>query len=76
MFLSMDEIHKKYDGEWIYAIDCNENNVGTILGGNVVLHSPNRDNVIRAMSEYEKTVKTLTLFLYAGKIPEGISVLL
>ena len=76
MFMSMNEIHKKFDGEWIYAIDCDENDVGMILGGKVVLHSPNRDNVIREMGKYEKTVNTLTLFQYAGKIPEGISILL
>jgi len=76
MFMSMEEIHKRFDGEWIYAIDCEENDKGSFLGGKVVLHSRNRDDVIRAMGDYEKKVDTLTLFRYAGNAPEGISVLL
>ena len=76
MFLSLAEINTKYDGEWIYAIDCQEDDIGNILGGKVVLHSPNRDYVIRAMPEYEDEVDSLTYFRYAGKIPEGISIVL
>ena len=32
MFLSLAEINTKYDGEWIYAIDCQEDDIGNILG--------------------------------------------
>jgi len=76
MFLSKEEINNKFDGEWIYAIDCEEDDTGVILGGNVVLHSRNRDDVIRAMPEYESKIESLTYFRYAGKIPEEISIIL
>jgi hypothetical protein len=76
VFMTIDEIHEKYDGEWIYAIDCLEDDTGTILGGKVVLHSQNRDNVVRAMNDYEKMIDTLTYFRYAGRIPDEISILL
>ena len=76
MFMSIDEIHKKYDGQWIYAIDCEENDVGTILGGKVVVHSSNREEFMRAMTEYDKNVNTLTYFRYAGKVPADVSYLL
>ena len=76
MYLSLTEINTKYDGEWIYAIDCREDDIGNILGGKVVLHSPNRDSVIREMLKYEREISTLTYFRYAGKIPEGISIVL
>jgi len=76
MFLSKEEINNKFDGEWIYAIDCEEDDAGVILGGNVVLHSRNRDDVIRAMPEFENNTETLTYFRYAGKIPEEISIIL
>ncbi|MFW6272961.1 MAG: TonB-dependent receptor plug domain-containing protein [bacterium] len=33
--------------EWVYLIDCKEDENGAIVGGKVVLHSPNRDDVIR-----------------------------
>ncbi|MDR3584525.1 MAG: hypothetical protein P4L59_04290 [Desulfosporosinus sp.] len=65
----------KYDGEWVYLIDCKENQDGTITGGEVVLHSPNRDYLIRNIRKYED-ILTLTSLRYAGKIPEGISVVL
>ena len=76
MFMSMEEINRTFDGEWIYAIDCEEDDAGAILGGKVVFHSPNHDEVLGVMGEYEKTVDTLTYFRYAGRIPEGISILL
>ena len=76
MYLSMPDINAQYDGEWIYAIDCQEDDVGTILGGKVVLHSRNRDDVVRSMFKYEEETETQTLFRYAGKIPEGVSIVL
>ena len=76
MFMSIDEIHKMYDGQWIYAIDCETSDVGTVLGGRVVFHSPDSKEVISFMKEYDKTVKTLTYFRYAGKVPEDMSYLL
>ena len=76
MFMTMKEIHEKFDGEWIYAIDCEEDEVGTLLGGKVVLHGSNRGDVLSAMCDYDDKVDTLTLFRYAGNAPEGISILL
>ena len=76
MFMSMEEIHKNFDGEWVYAIDCKEDAGGAFLGGKVVLHSRNRDDVVRAMGDYDEKVDTLTLFRYAGEVPEGVSILL
>ena len=76
MYMSIKEINENFDGEWIYAIDCEENDMGSVLGGKVVLHSRNRDDVIRAMSNYEKKVNTLALFQYAGNVPEGVNILL
>ena len=76
MFMLMEEIHRNFDGEWIYAIDCEEDDRGAFLGGEVVLHSRNRDDVVRAIGDYDEKVDTLTLFRYAGNVPEGISILL
>ena len=76
MFMSMGEINETFDGEWIYAIDCEEDHVGTILGGDVVIHSADHDYVFSEMCSYDEDVGTLTLFRYAGNIPEGISILL
>jgi hypothetical protein len=76
MYISMYDINTQYDGEWIYAIDCQEDDVGTILGGKVVLHSRNRDDVIRGMLKRKEENPASTLFRYAGRIPEEVSLLL
>jgi len=76
MFMTMEEINEKFDGEWIYAIDCEENDAGTVLGGKVVFHSPNHDDVMKAMTDYDKNILSLTYFRYVGEIPEGTSLLL
>ena len=76
IYLSLTDINVQYDGEWIYAIDCQEDDVGTILGGKVVLHSRNRDDVIRGMFKRNEENPATTLFRYAGRIPEEVSLLL
>ena len=76
MFMTMGEINEVFDGEWIYAVDCEEDHAGTILGGEVVIHSADHDFVFNAMCDYDENVESLTLFRYAGRIPEGISILL
>ena len=74
MYLSVAEINKNFDGEWVYAIDCHEDELGNVLGGKVVLHSPNRDIVIRGIGKYEKEVDTLTYLRYVGRIPSEVSI--
>ncbi len=75
MYKTIEEIHQQYDGQWIFMINCTENENGTVIGGEVVLHSENRDNVIRNMEMYDYE-PSMTYFRYAGKIPEGVSVIL
>ncbi len=75
MYLKIEEVHKEYDGQWIFMINCTTNEFGSVTGGEVVLHNENRDNVIRKMEKYDYET-SLTYFRYAGKIPEGISVIL
>ena len=75
MRMDMDAIHEEYNGEWVFMINCTEDENGTITGGEVVLHSENRNTVFRKMEKYDYE-KSLTYVRYAGKIPEGVSVLL
>jgi len=74
-YRTINQIHEEYDGQWIFMVNCMEGEYGSILGGEVVLHSENRDVVFRGMSKYD-TEPSLTYFRYAGRIPEGTSVLL
>ena len=75
MYKTIDQIHKEYDGQWVFMINCVEGEYGSIEGGEVVLHSENRDNVTRDMEKYDYE-PSMTYFRYAGKIPEGIGVIL
>jgi galactose mutarotase-like enzyme len=71
----MQQIHTEYDGQWVFLIECKKGEHGSIVGGVVAIHSENRDVVLRNMEKYDYE-SSLTLFRYAGKIPEGIGVLL
>ena len=75
MYKTIEQIHKDYDGQWVFMINCKQGEYGSVAGGDVVLHSKNRDDVFSGMGEYDYE-PSLTYFRYAGKIPEGTSVLL
>jgi len=71
MYKSISDIHQEYDGQWVYLTNLQENERGTVIGGEVSAHSENRDNVIMKIHP-EKGIYVI----YAGKIPEGVSVIL
>ena len=74
MYRTMEQIQKEYDGQWVFMINCDENQNGSVIGGEVVLHSENRNNVIRKMVEADNGT-SLTFIGYVGKIPEGVAFL-
>jgi len=74
MYKTMTQIEKEYDGQWVFMINCQCNQRGTVLGGEVVLHSENRNNVIRKMKDANNHT-SLTFIGYVGKIPEGVAFL-
>ena len=73
MFMSIEQIHEKYKGQWVYLVDLKENDSDDVIGGNVAAHSESRDKVIMEM---RKQPHNGIYIFYAGKIPEGLSVLL
>ena len=75
MYKTIDQIHVEYDGQWVFMINCVEGLYGSVVGGVVVLHSENRDVVVRGMEKYDYEPST-TYFRYAGRIPEGVSIVL
>ena len=56
-------------------IHCVIGEHNSVEGGEVVLSSERRDKVLREMERYNNE-DSETLVFYAGKIPEGVSVLL
>ena len=75
MYESIESINNKYDGNWVFLIKCRKDDHGTVVGGEVVIKSESRDTVIREMKKYILE-ESDTYFRYAGKIPEGVSVIL
>ena len=75
MYQSMEQIREQHTSDWVFMVNCTEGQYGSVSGGEVVLHSENRDVVIRGMGNYTSE-PGLTYFGYVGVIPEGTSVIL
>ena len=71
MYKTITEIHQEYDGQWVYLINLRINERGAVIGGEVAAHNENRDKVVMALcAEHGIYV------MYAGRVPEGVSVIL
>ena len=75
MYKTIEQIHHEYDGQWVFLINCTEGEHNSIAGGEVVLSSERRDKVLREMIQF-RDEESETYVFYAGKFPEGLSVLL
>jgi len=69
--LNVEEIEETYKDEWVLLIDPDVSGA-EVIGGEVALHSKDRGEVHRRLSEW-KGSKAL---IYTGKIPEEVEVLL
>ena len=74
VYMEMKQIEKEYDGQWVFLVNCNQNQNGSILGGEVALHSKDRGSVVSGMNEADNKT-SLTFIGYVGKIPEGVALL-
>ena len=73
MFMTMEEIDAKYDGEWVYIINLKSDENDLTIGGEVAAHSVSREKIIQTMLN---TPGGGVYIKYAGRIPEGVSILL
>ena len=71
----MEQIHEEYNGQWVFLIHCKQNEYGSVIGGEVVLHSEARERVASKMNDYSRNNGVFFL-CYAGQVPEGVEVLL
>ena len=71
MYKPIEQIHHEYDGQWVYLTGLKVNERGTVIGGEVSAHSESRDNVVRLIRPEDGIY-----VMYAGRIPEGVSVIL
>jgi len=71
MYKPIEQIHMEYDGQWVYLTGLRVNERGTVLGGEVSAHSESRYNVVRQVRP-----ENGIYVMYAGRIPEEVSVIL
>ena len=71
MYKSMEQIEKEYDGQWVFMINCQENQRGSVLGGEVVLHDKKMGNVTEKMSKVDQG-SGIPFIGYIGEIPKDI----
>lgn len=75
MIQSIKEINNNYNGEWVFLINCKTDENNNLIEGEVVLHSKSREEIFLNMNKYSKHT-SMTSIRYAGKIPEGVNVIL
>ena len=75
MRITIENMHKEFNGEWVYMINCDEDANGDIISGEVIAHDKNRAALFKKISEYTGEKKR-TYIRYAGNLPDEIDVLL
>lgn len=74
MYKTLEQITQEYQNNWIYMINCQENEYFAVVGGEVVSHSPDREKVLSVIEEYTHET-SLTLLRYIGSVPSNIGVI-
>ncbi len=70
--MTVEEIQKRYDSEWVLLSDPVVNEWLEVLSGKVVIHSKNRDEVYRKAADLRLK---RSAFLFTGQIPEDTAVI-
>ena len=71
--MSIEEIESQFNSEWVLVEDPQTNETLEILGGKVLHHSKDRDEVYRIAVNLHPTRCAV---LYTGEIPEDTAVVL
>ena len=71
--MTIDEIESQFPSEWILVGDPVTNEALEVLRGNVLWHSPDRDEVYRKAVELRPK---RSAFLCTKEIPEGTTIVL
>jgi len=71
--MTVEEMRAQFEGEWILVEDPQTNEALDVLGGTVLHHAKDRDEVYRlAVARQPKRCA----ILYTGQIPEGTAIVL
>jgi hypothetical protein len=68
--LTLDEMAKRYDGEWFLIAYTELDENLTVVRGEVLAHSPSQEEIYRALPLAQGKA---VAFEYVGKVPEGLA---
>lgn len=71
--MTVEEMEARFDSEWVLVEAPRTNDALEVLGGTVIHHSKDRDEVYR---EAVALRSERCAVLYTGEIPEGVAVVL
>lgn len=71
--LTIDEIKSRFDAEWILVEDPELSEKLEVMGGKVLYHSADRDEVYRKATELRPKHSA---YLYTGRMPENTVIML
>ncbi len=75
--LTLAEMQQRYDGEWVVVINPVQDDDLEVLSGQVIAHSPDRDEMHQQVREYQRTTPfTRSASLCFAPVPDGMSILL
>ena len=69
MYQTMQEIEKKYDGYWVFMINCQKGELHEIIGGEVIAFDKDKEPVA---AFWGRKYNSKTYFRYIGSIPDGV----
>jgi hypothetical protein len=71
--MTISEIEAQFESEWVLVGDPETNEALEVVGGNVLWHSKDRDEVYRKAIELKPRHSA---FLYTGVIPKDSAIIL
>lgn len=73
--MTIQEIESEFDSEWVLIQDPETSEGREVLGGMVLLHSKDRDEVYRMAIAMTQRPKRIAIH-FTGEMPEGTAVVL
>lgn len=70
MYLDINTIKEKYDGNWIFLVNCKKSEDGALQGGELICASSHRLDVVNSMKHFKANVNNIAL-KYIGEMSKG-----
>ena len=74
MYRNMEQILSDFNGEWIFMANCKESSCGKVIGGEVLVHTPDRDVLFKEIAKYDN--ESGTYIRYVGNPPGEVNIVL